>query len=58
MRDGGLLRAVMGQRRLGVLIGALYALLALAVADGVKDGATGLMNPPDGFAFPGCCSTR
>ena len=53
MRDGGFLRAVMGQRRLGVLIGALYALLALAVADGVKDGATGLMNPPDGFAFPG-----
>jgi len=52
MRDGGLVRAVMGVRGLGVLIGALYALIALAIASAVKDQATGLSSPPDGFALP------
>ena len=53
MRDRGVIRAVMRERGLGVLIGAMYALIALAVADGVKDQATGLVNPPDGFSLPG-----
>jgi len=42
----------MGVRGLGVLIGALYALIALAIASAVKDQATGLSSPPDGFALP------
>ena len=53
MRDRGVIKAVMGERGLGVLIGAVYALVALAVADGVKDQATGVVNPPDGFSLPG-----
>jgi len=53
LRDGGLIRAVMRGHGLGVLIGGVYALIALAVADGVKDQATGLVSPPGGFALPG-----
>ncbi len=52
MRDRGVIKAVMRERGLGILIGAMYALLALAVADGVKDHATGVVNPPDGFSLP------
>jgi len=53
MRDSGLVRAVTRVTGLGVLIGALYGLNALAVADAVRDQATGLVHPPDGFELPG-----
>jgi len=53
MRDGGLLRAVMRVPGLGILIGGLYALIALALADALKDQATGLEGPSGGFALPG-----
>ena len=48
MRDKGVFRAIMGVPGLGRLIGGMYFLCALAVADAVKDQATGLT----GVSFP------
>jgi hypothetical protein len=53
MRDAGFLRAVMRTKGLGLLIGGLYALIALALADAVKDQATGLVADSGGFSLPG-----
>jgi hypothetical protein len=48
IRDNGVMRAVMRVAGLGRLIGAMYFLIALAVADAVKDQAPGLT----GLEFP------
>ncbi len=52
MRDKGLLKAVMGLRGLGLLIGSLYALIALTITDAIKDQAPSLEQAPDGFELP------
>jgi hypothetical protein len=49
IRDGGVMRAVMSVKGLGVVIGVMYFLIALAVADAIKDQAPGLT----GLSFPG-----
>ncbi len=52
LRDEEAMGAVMRVKGLGVMIGAIYALIALALADAIKDASRGLEGEPGGFSFP------
>jgi hypothetical protein len=51
MRDESAVKAVMRQTGLGLMIGGLYALLALAFADAVKDHSPDMTSGLDGYSF-------
>jgi hypothetical protein len=51
MRDEGLLKAIRKVNWLGVMLGLVYALIALAFADAVKDHSAGLTAEDGGYSF-------
>ncbi len=53
MRDDGLLRAITGVHSLGATIGAIYALIALAFTDAVKDHSPDLTATDGDHSFTG-----
>ena len=53
MREQGFLKAMMGVGWLGCMIGGLYALIALAFADAVKDHGADLAPAGDGYSVFG-----
>jgi len=51
MRDNGLLKAIRRVNWLGVMLGGIYALIALSFADAVRDHSVGLQPVDEGYSF-------